>query len=234
VSAASVRGTELARDTIASAFGQNLATANASATTTPLPTSLAGSTVRVRDSAGTERLAPLFFVSAGQINFLVPTGTALGTATITVTNSNGATAAGTINIVSVAPGLFAANANGQGVAAAVAFRVRGDGSQSFEAATRLDTATNRFVSVPIDLGPASDQVFAVLFGTGIRHRSSLAAVTAQIGGVPAQVQSAGAQGGAGVDQINVLLPRSLAGRGEVDIVLTVDGKPANTVRVNIR
>jgi uncharacterized protein (TIGR03437 family) len=234
VSAASFRGTELSSDTIASAFGQNLATANASATTTPLPTSLAGSTVRVRDSVGTERLAQLFFVSAGQINFLVPSGTALGTATITVTNSNGATAAGTINIMSVAPGLFGANANGQGVAAALAFRVRGDGSQSFEAATRFDSATSRFVSVPIDLGPSSDQVFAVLFGTGIRHRSSLAAVTAQIGGVAAQVQSAGAQGGAGVDQINVLLPRTLIGRGEVDIVLTVDGKTANTVRVNIK
>ncbi len=234
VSAASFRGTELATDTIASAFGQNLATANASATTTPLPTSLAGSTVRVRDSVGTERLASLFFVSAGQINFLVPTGTALGPATITVTSGNGATAAGTINIVSVTPGLFAANANGQGVAAAVAFRVRGNGSQSFEAATRLDTATNRFVSVPIDLGATTDQVFAVLFGTGIRHRSSLAAVTAQIGGTSVQVQSAGAQGGAGVDQVNLLLPRSLAGRGEVDVVFTVDGKTANTVRVNIK
>lgn len=234
VSAASFRGTELASDTIASAFGQNLATANASATTTPLPTSLAGSSVRVRDSVGTERLAPLFFVSAGQINFLVPAGTASGTATITVTNSNGATAAGTIAIASVAPGLFAANANGQGVAAAVAFRVRGNGSQSFEAATRFDSATSRFVSVPIDLGLTSDQVFAVLFGTGIRNRSSLAAVTAQVGGAPAQVQSAGASGQAGVDQINVLLPRSLAGRGEVDIVLIVDGKTANTVRVNIK
>jgi uncharacterized protein (TIGR03437 family) len=234
VSAASFRGSELASDTIASAFGQNLATANASATTTPLPTSLAGSSVRVRDSVGTERLAPLFFVSAGQINFLVPTGTALGTATITVTSSNGATAAGTINITSVAPGLFAANANGSGVAAAVAFRLRSNGTQSFEAATRLDTATNRFVSVPIDLGLTTDQVFAVLFGTGIRNRSSLAAVTAQIGGVPAPVQSAGASGQAGVDQINVLLPRTLIGRGEVDLVLTVDGKTANTVRVNIK
>lgn len=234
VSAASFRGTELATDTIASAFGQNLATANASATTTPLPTTLAGSTVKVRDSVGTERLAPLFFVSAGQVNFLVPSGTALGAASITVTSSNGTTAAGTINIASVAPGLFAANANGAGVAAALALRARSDGSQTFEAATRLDTATNRFVSVPIDLGAASDQVFAILFGTGLRNRSSLAGVTAQIGGTSAQVQSAGAQGGAGVDQINVLLPRTLIGRGEVDIVLTVDGKTANTVRVNIK
>lgn len=234
VSAASFRGTELASESIVSVFGQNLATANASATTTPLPTTLAGSTVKVRDSAGTERLAQLFFVSAGQANFLLPVGTALGTATITVTNGNGATAAGTINIASVAPGLFGANANGTGVAAAVALRVRANGSQSFEAATRLDTTTNRYVSVPIDLGLATDQVFAVLFGTGIRNRSSLGAVAAQIGGTSVQVQSAGAQGQAGVDQVNLLIPRSLAGRGEVDVVLTVDGKTANTVRVNIR
>jgi uncharacterized protein (TIGR03437 family) len=37
-----------------------------------------------------------------------------------------------------------------------------------------------------------------------------------------------------LDQINALIPRALIGRGEVDVVLTVDGKIANTVRVNIR
>ncbi|MBI1765090.1 MAG: choice-of-anchor D domain-containing protein [Acidobacteria bacterium] len=235
VSAASFSGAELTADSIASAFGQNLATANASATTNPLPSTLAGSTLKVRDSAGTERAASLFFVSSGQINFLVPTGTATGAATLTVTNSNGATAVGTINIAAVAPGLFAANANGQGVAAAVALRVHADGSQSFEAVARFDTTTSRFVSVPIDLGAASDQVFAVLFGTGIRNRSSLNAATALVGGVATQVQFAGAQGGqVGLDQVNVLLPRSLAGRSEVDVVLSFDGKTANTVRVNIK
>ena len=35
-------------------------------------------------------------------------------------------------------------------------------------------------------------------------------------------------------QINLRLPRSLAGRGEVDITLTVDGRRANTVRVNFK
>ena len=39
----------------------------------------------------------------------------------------------------------------------------------------------------------------------------------------------------GLDQINIgPLPRSLAGRGEVNILLTADGKPANTVTVNVR
>lgn len=46
---------------------------------------------------------------------------------------------------------------------------------------------------------------------------------------------AGAQGGSqGLDQVNVLLPRALAGRGSgVPVVLTADGKTANTVTVSI-
>jgi uncharacterized protein (TIGR03437 family) len=50
----------------------------------PLPTTLGGVQVKVKDAAGVERNAPLFFVSAGQINFLVPQGTGNGTANLTV------------------------------------------------------------------------------------------------------------------------------------------------------
>ncbi|MGH9844828.1 MAG: hypothetical protein ACREEM_39430, partial [Blastocatellia bacterium] len=54
-------------------------------------------------------------------------------------------------------------------------------------------------------------------------------------GVDAQVTFAGAQGGfAGLDQVNVRLSRSLIGRGEVDVALTVDGQAANTVKVCIK
>jgi hypothetical protein len=42
--------------------------------------------VRVRDSTGVERLAPLCFVSPGQINYHVPPGTTNGPATVTVTS----------------------------------------------------------------------------------------------------------------------------------------------------
>ncbi|MGH9845529.1 MAG: hypothetical protein ACREEM_43010, partial [Blastocatellia bacterium] len=133
------------------------------------------------------------------------------------------------------PGLFSANASGQGLAAAVALRVKADGSQSFEPVAQFDQAQNKFVAVPIDLGPESDQVFLILFGTGLRFHSSLSAVTARIGGVDTQVIFAGAQGGfVGLDQVNVRLPRSLIGRGVVDVVLTVDGQPANTVQVSLK
>lgn len=232
VSAASYSGTLLAPEAIVSAFGSALATSTQTAASTPLPTTLAGTTVNVRDSAGTTRAAALFFVSATQLNFQIPSGTAAGAATITVANSAGVISAGNVTIANVAPGLFSANASGNGVAAAVVLRVRGDGSQQFEALARFDVTMSRFVAVPIDLGASNEQVFVILYGTGFRRRS-LASAT--VGGTAATVAFSGAQPNlAGLDQANVLLPRSLSGRGEVDIVLTVDGQAANTVRVSIK
>jgi uncharacterized protein (TIGR03437 family) len=232
VSAASFSGQTLAAESIVAAFGSSLATSVIVADTLPLPTQLAGTTVRVRDSQGTERLAPLFFVAPQQINYLVPAGTATGTASIIVTSGDGALSIGTVTITAVAPGLFTANATGQGVPAAVALRIKANGAQSYEPVARLDTAQNRFVAAPIDLGPAGDQVFLLLFGTGLRFNSGLPGVTVKLGGVDAPVSFAGAQGDlAGLDQVNLSVPRALAGRGEVDLTLTVDGSTANTVRV---
>ena len=227
-------GAEVTSETIASAFGVNLASGSAAATSLPLPTVLAGVTVKVRDSLGTERDAPLFYVSPLQINYLIPAGTASGTATVTMLNNGTQIATGTLQIVSVAPGLFAANSNAQGVAAADVLRVKANNAQTYESLLNFDPAQNKFVPTLIDLGPATDLVFVELYGTGIRFRSDLSAVSATVGGVSAQVFYAGAQGQfVGLDQVNVLLPRSLAGRGEVNIALTVDGKAANVVTVGI-
>jgi len=235
VSAASFSGTELAADSIATAFGSGLATTTGEATGATLPTVLAGTTVKIGSVAGTGRDAPLFFVSPRQVNYQIPPGTANGRVTVSIISSDGQLSSGKIDIVTVAPGLFGANANGQGAAAAVALRVRADNSRTFEPVFRFDAAQNRFVSIPLDLGPEGEQVFLILFGTGIRSRGSLAAVTARIGGADAQVTFAGAQGSlVSLDQVNLLIPRILIGRGAVEIALTADGKIANTVEANIR
>lgn len=235
VSAASFAANPLAAEAILAAFGNNLATATAAANTTPLPTTLAGTTVKVKDSAGTERLAPLFFAGPTQINYQMPPGTTTGTATITVTNANGVSAQGSATIARVAPGIFTANASGQGVAAAQALRVKADGAQSYEPVAQFDSTQNRFVARALDLGPTGEQLFLILFGTGWRARASLTAVSVKVGGLDAQVTFAGAQGNlVGLDQLNVLLPRALVGRGEVDVVVTVEGTITNTVRVSIR
>ena len=235
VSAASYHLTGLSSDSIATSFGTGLATASITANTLPLPTEIAGTTVKVKDSAGTERLAPLLYVSPTQVNYLIPAGTALGAATVTITSGGGSVSSGIVLIKPVAPSLFAANGDGQGVAAALALRVKADGSQSYEEVVQFDAAQNRFIARPIDLGPESDQVYLVLFGTGIRSRSSLSAVIATIGGAYSAVSFAGMQPDfEGLDQVNVLVPRSLMGRGEVDVLLTVEAQMANPVRIQIK
>jgi hypothetical protein len=89
LSAASFSAGELASEVIAAAFGAGLAITTQAAATIPLPTSLAGTTVSVKDGAGVERFAPLFFVSPDQINYLIPEGTLPGTASVTVTSGDG-------------------------------------------------------------------------------------------------------------------------------------------------
>lgn len=235
VSAASFVGPDLAAESITAAFGESLATATQSANSTPLPTSLAGTTVKITDNLGMERLAPLFFVAPMQINYQIPQGTVVGAANILVTSGDGVVSTGVLNIATVAPGLFTANANGQGVPAAVVLRLKADGTQSFDPVSQYDPAQKQFVPIPIDLGPETDQLFPVLFGTGVRFRSSLSDVKATIGGINVEVLFAGpADGFVGLDQINIRLPRSLAGRGIVDVVITVDGKVANTTKLMIK
>jgi uncharacterized protein (TIGR03437 family) len=235
VSAASFLDAELAPESIVAAFGSRLATEVKIANSIPLPTDLAGTKVMVKDSAGVERQSPLFFVAPNQINYLTPSGAASGAATITVTSGDGAVSTGKANIAPVAPALFTANSSGQGLVAGVALRLKPDGRQIYEPIGQFDPAQNRVAPIPIDLGPEGDQVFLILYGTGLRFRSNLSAVTASIGGVNSQVFYAGvAEGFVGLDQINLSLPRSLAGRGDVEIKLTVDGKAANTVMVRVK
>lgn len=234
-SAASYAAGTLAPEAIGALFGTGLAASAESASTATLPTTLGGVQLQVTDAAGTTRDAPLFFVSPAQINFQVPPGTSTGAATLTILRDGATVGQGTATIETVTPGLFAANANGQGVAAAVVLRVKADGTQSFEPVAQFNATTNSSEAVPIDLGAATDQLFLIAYGTGLRNRSALAAVTATIGGANADVSFAGAQGSfTGLDQLNLAIPRSLAGRGNVDVVVGVDGKNANTVTINVR
>ena len=111
-------------------------------------------------------------------------------------------------------------------------RVSGDGTQTPENFYQVD-GSGAVVPVPIDLGPATDQVFLILYGTGFRAAGT-ANTSMTIGGQNAQVSFAGPQGAfAGLDQVNVLLPRSLAGSGAVNIVLTASGQTANTVNISV-
>lgn len=234
VSAASYLGT-LTSEAISAVFGSNLAAATLTANSQPLPTELGGTKVKVRDNLGVERDAGLFAVSKGQVNFLMPAGTAVGLATVTVLRDNAPVGSGNVPIDTIAPSLFAANMNGAGVAAAVVMRIKANGEQSFEPVIQFDQTQARFVATPIDLGAETDQLFLIFFGTSIRANTSLANATCQIGGTNTEVLYAGISPGfSGLDQVNVRLPRTLAGRGSVNVVLSISAKAANTVSVNVK
>ncbi|MBI1787903.1 MAG: VCBS repeat-containing protein [Acidobacteria bacterium] len=232
VSGASFMPGPVAPESIVAAFGSGLATETRSNEDAIPPTRLAGTSVSVRDSAGTERAAPLFSVSPGLVNYLMPAGTATGTATATVTSGDGAVSSGTVQVAPVAPGVFPLNSDR--LAAAVVLRVTEDGAQKVEQVYEVD-AGGQIVSLPVDLGPETDQVFLLLYATGLHFRSGLSAVRVTMGGQEAEVSYAGAQGSVlGLDQVNLRIPRTLVGRGDVDIELVADGKAANTTRIRVK
>jgi uncharacterized protein (TIGR03437 family) len=188
----------------------------------------------VTDSAGTQRQAQLFFVSPGQVNYLMPSQVAAGPATITITSGDGTVSTGTSQIANVAPGVFTANDSGKDVPKALSLRITSNSQQLFEPVFQYDSSQGRFVAKSINFGDPSDHLYLILFGTGLRNRHDLSTVAVTIGGLQVPVLYAGPNTDPGVDQLNIELPRSLSGRGDVDVTLSVDGKAANTVRINLR
>ncbi|MFM8395441.1 MAG: YHYH protein, partial [Acidobacteriota bacterium] len=230
VSAASFEGGPLAPGSLASAFsifGARLATTSEGASTPTWPFTLGGSTVTVRDSGGVSRPAQISYASPTQINYRVPEATANGLATVTI-SANGSTINGAINILTSYPNLFMLS--NEGLAAAYVVRARGGNVTSEDV---YQFSNGGIEPRPIDLGPATDEVYLVLFGSGLGTGSPT--VTAKIDGVEAPVAYAGAQGTyPGLDQFNVRIPAVLAGRGRVPVVITAGDRPGNTVIISIR
>ena len=171
-----------------------------------------GYAVAVRDSTGSERGAAAFGVANGQLSFVTPGGTALGSATITIRRGESVLGTAAVTIAATAPGIFTANNSGSGVPSALAMLVDAVGSRT--TMELFQQAGSTFLPRPLLSG--SSDVYLMLFGTGIRgYRDS---VTAAIAGRAVPVAGVAMQGEfAGLDQVNLgPLPRDLSGgRGEV-------------------
>ncbi len=226
----------IAPEAIASTFGTGLANGeNFAVPGLPLPTNLNGTTVTVRDSKGVERLAPLFYAGVQQVNFQLPVGSAPGYGAVIIKINGTVMSSGALKIEGFAPGIFTAAANGSGVAAGKVQRIRNGGSTYEEMFERDPTDMTKWRAIPIDLDPPTDKVYLLLFATGVRGRGNPLNASATIGGMTVPVEYAGPQNGfVGLDQINILLPNSLKGKGEVDVVVTINSVTLNTVRVRIK
>jgi uncharacterized protein (TIGR03437 family) len=230
VSAANPAAVAIAPGSLATAYGKDLANSKAGGTSLPLPTKFEGTSVSIMDSSETTTLAPLLYVSPTQVNFEVPRGVATGAATVTVVSGDGTQSAASVQIATVAPGLFELNSTG--LAAAYVILYHANGTQTVEQVYKVTGGD--VVATPVSLGSSTDKPYLFLFGTGF-EAAGTAGVKVSIGGTNVPVAFAGSQGGfVGLDQANVELPASLTGKGKVTIQLMADGLAANAVNITIQ
>ena len=207
-------------------FGAKVSTTTEQAVSADWPLTLGGTTVTVKDAAGATAQATISYASPTQINYRLPENLATGLATVTF-SAGGKSFPGYLNIVPVYPGLFLANAGN--LAAAQVARIR-DGKTIYESVVRI--SNGQPVPAPISIGAATEQATLILYGTGLNAAKE---VSVTIDGVSVLVSYAGPQGQyRGLDQINVTLPTSLAGKGKVDVVVTAGGKKSNPVNITIQ
>ena len=222
----------VAFDSIASVFGSFLTSDGQPGSANPgaaLPTILKGVSMTLNGIA-----APLFYASNSQVNFLVPPGGGSGQATVVVTSSNGTTRTGNVNVVAAAPAVFTLDASGRGTAAA---------QTTFDGITYPSVANPDGSERAVDPGTTARPNFLVMYGTGFRRAVATnpndangvaEAVTALIQGVPATVAYAGqAPPWMGLDQINIIIPPELAGLGQLQVRLLVNGRSSNTTTFTI-
>jgi uncharacterized protein (TIGR03437 family) len=232
-----------APESIVSAFGANMSSVTATASTQPLPLSLGDVSVIIDG-----KQARLFFVSPNQINCQIPTGAAAGSANVVVMNKGQMVSQGSVQISGVAPSLFTANASGTGVPAGLVLRVKANGQQTFEPLARFDAGSKQFTAAPI-ARRAGDQLFLILFGSGLKQAQNSDGNSANgvaenvqvtIGGLAAQVIFAGsAPGFAGLEQINVRIPDNSPASPNTSVTVKVRDrlnnlKPANPVTISLQ
>ena len=189
--------------------------------------------------------APLSLVSAGQVNFQVPSSAPLGTQRVGVRTADTGelVAGGSILVASVSPALFTASQNGSGQGLVM----NQDGtmnSASNPAAggstiTLYGTGQGQVSPTVIDgsaaSGPPMSQTVAVPTADGKTCVTVQPSMCVAIGsGFGIVQESALMPGYVGLWRIKVALPQGLASGAAVPLRAVLNGSPSNIVTVAVR
>jgi uncharacterized protein (TIGR03437 family) len=217
VSSANFGAAAMAPGGLFTIFGANLATTTESANGAPLPTNLGGTEVVVNG-----RLAPLLFVSPGQINAQFPVDAEFGRGGVIVRTGLGQSLTIFMQSSEAAPQLF--TDGGRAIA------LNQDGT--------LNSATNAarggsLVTVFLTgQGPVNPPVLSGLPAPSNPLAEVTLPVIAEIGGQPVDVQFLGlAPGFIGLAQANLRVPAGLS--GSLPVRLTIGGVVSNTGVVTV-
>jgi uncharacterized protein (TIGR03437 family) len=207
---------------IMAVFGSNMGPATAVlAPSVPLPTTLGGVTATINGVA-----APLYYVSAGQLNIQIPYATAVNASATLVVTYNGQSASVSFQVAAAAPGIFYDTTTGDlvvtvypnGVAASaesaapgttISLYITGDGAQSPPPTTGSTPAPNVI--------PKPVQPFLMTVG-GTQ-------ITPVFIGIPSW--------SIGVTQVNFQVPASAIPGTFLQVVVTVGNVASAPVNLNI-
>jgi uncharacterized protein (TIGR03437 family) len=220
---------DVAQGSIFMIWGGNMGPATPAFASWPLPTTqgLGGATAQVKDFEGVSHPLILIYVSAGQIDALLPSAVAVGPASLTVTYNGRTSQPETFNVVQSSVGLFTRNSAGSGP---------GIVQQYHNGVPTLNDISNS--AIPGDT--------AVLWGTGLgpittdETQQPVAPIPLAAGAQvwvgdqqvpPDNVAFQGRSTFAGVDQINFTIP-NITGC-YVPVLVKVGNIVSNTVSMSI-
>jgi uncharacterized protein (TIGR03437 family) len=229
VSAASFSPTIVAPGEFISIFGSNLGPATPAEAQPPYPAALGG----VQVLLGGQPL-PLQVVSSGQINALVPYGTAVnGTQQVVVVQAGAYSMPEDVVVATAQPAVFTQSQTGQGPGAIVV--VKADGTQFLNTSSQPAGAGDALVIYCEGLGAVSPAVADGVGPPSLPLSWTVAPVTVTVGGQPAQVLFSGlAPGYAGLYQVNVVVPSGVSSGSNAPVVVTAGGFPGPPVTVAIQ
>ncbi len=202
-------------------YGSGLAAAVASSLP-PYPLSVGGVSVRI---GGIQ--APIYFVSGGQIDCLVPYGVTGSSVDVIVTNNGTVSNTVTVPLAKTSPGVFSLDSTGTGDAAILHFPdnlvVRASNP-----AAKGDTVTMYMTGLGALTTPLAD-------GHGATAAdSALAPLLLFVNGVQATVLYAGVSSLPGLYQINFKIPTNLVVSGELPLAILTNDAYHDQVSVAVR
>ena len=224
LNSASFGGGVSAPGAVVGLFGVGLGSSWETASTTPLPRTLAKGVRVTVDGID----APLFYASPTQVNFQIPFEVTSSTATLTLTRSDdGAKQSVQLPMKPAHPGIYTASGDGKGAPIAV------------HASTGLVTAASPasrgewLVLYANGLGPVNPSVASGAAPSGISV--TVNPVSVSVGGIDAEVYYAGlAPGYVGLYQINFRVPPTAPAGAAIPLTLTVAGGQSNNAMLSIQ
>ncbi len=201
---------------IVALFGSSLGPVTGIANTQTFGTTLGGVQVLFGTAA-----APLLYVSAGQINAVVPYSVTGSTVAVTVSYNNAISPALTVTVQTTTPGIFSYDRSGSGPGAILNqdYSVNSAARPAAAGSVVAIYCTGAGVTVP----PSTDGALATL--TPPFPALAAQPVTVTIGGLSAEVVYSGVAPGAinGLTQIDAIVPGGLKSGSSVPVVVAIGG-----------